>query len=76
VKHGGNGRGDSKVRVGLARQDRGFVLHVEDDGLGFDPGAVRQRSSGLQLVEGLARQLRGRFTVARTPATRCSVQFS
>jgi two-component sensor histidine kinase len=29
----------------------------------------------LALVQGLARQLRGEFEVARTPATRCSVRF-
>ena len=75
VKHGANGRGEAAVRVGLTRRDGGFVLYVEDDGAGFDPEAVRERSSGLQLVQGLARQLRGKFEVTRTP-TRCSVQFS
>jgi two-component sensor histidine kinase len=36
---------------------------------------VRNRSSGLQLVLGLARQLRGRFEVTRAPATRCVLHF-
>lgn len=76
VKHGMNGSGAGSVRVGLTRQDDAFVLYVEDDGPGFDLEAVRQRSSGLQLVQGLARQLRGRFDVTQNPATRCSVQFS
>ena len=76
VKHGVNGRGDAAVRVGLKRQQDSFVLYVEDDGPGFDPNAVRERSSGLQLVQGLARQLRGKFEVTRAPGTRCSVQFS
>jgi hypothetical protein len=33
-------------------------------------------SSGLRLVQGLARQLGGTFEVTGTPATRCSVRFS
>src|SRR5262245_18221094 len=76
VKHGGNGSEEAAVRVGLMRQGDSFVLYVEDDSPGFDPDTVRQRSSGLQLVQGLARQLRGRFDVTRTAGTRCSVQFS
>jgi PAS domain S-box-containing protein len=76
VKHGMNGSGAGSVRVGLTREDDAFVLYVEDDGPGFDLEAVRQRSSGLQLVQGLARQLRGRFDVTKNPATRCTVQFS
>ncbi len=76
VKHGMNGSGVGSVRVGLTREDDAFVLYVEDDGPGFDLEAVRQRSSGLQLVQGLARQLRGRFDVTKNPATRCTVQFS
>ena len=76
VKHGMNGGGAGSVRVGLTREDDAFVLYVEDDGPGFDLEAVRQRSSGLQLVQGLARQLHGRFDVIKNPATRCTVQFS
>jgi two-component sensor histidine kinase len=49
---------------------------IHDDGPGFDLQTVRQRSSGLQLVQGLARQLRGQFEVTRNPNTRCSVLFS
>src|SRR5262249_7563276 len=56
VKHGPHG---GAIRVGLIRQGESFVLSVEDDGRGFDLSSVRQRSSGLQLVQGLARQLRG-----------------
>ena len=76
AKHGVNGSGKPSVRVGLTRQDDLFVLYVEDDGPGFDLKSVRQRSSGLQLVQGLARQLRGEFDVSRNPYTRCSVKFS
>jgi two-component sensor histidine kinase len=76
VKHGADGNGTGTVRVGLQRDDDAFILYVEDDGPGFDLATVRQRSSGLQLVEGLARQLRGKFYVTKNPRTRCTVHFS
>jgi two-component sensor histidine kinase len=76
AKHGANGAADATIRVGLMREGESHVLLVEDDGPGFDLSAVRSRSSGLQLVEGLARQLRGRFEVTTGAATRCRVRFS
>jgi PAS domain S-box-containing protein len=75
AKHGLNGRETGTVRVGLTRKAQTFELYVEDDGPGFDMPSVRCRSSGLQLVQGLARQLAGRFEVTRDRGTRCSVQF-
>src|SRR6516162_2829670 len=65
AKHGGDGRGHDTVRVALTREADAFVLSVEDEGLGFDLQAVRGRASGLRLVEGLARQIRGHFEVIR-----------
>jgi PAS domain S-box-containing protein len=75
VKHGLNGAAGGAVKVDLSVSDGEFCLQVEDDGPGFDLEAVRKRSSGLQLVLGLARQLRGRFEVTRAPATRCVLHF-
>jgi two-component sensor histidine kinase len=76
VKHGVNGGGPSTVHVGLTHQDGIFLLYVEDEGSGFDLQSVRKQSSGLKLVEGLARQLGGKFEVARSPVSRCTVRFS
>jgi len=76
AKYGLNGRDGCTVRAGLIRDGDEFVLFVEDDGPGFDLEAVRQRASGLQLVQGLARQLRGRFEVAAKPGARCAVHFT
>jgi two-component sensor histidine kinase len=73
AKHGAGGHGT--IRVALAREPDGFVLSVEDDGPGFDLQAVRSRSSGLRLVEGLARQIRGQFDVRRTPGASCRLRF-
>jgi nitrate/nitrite-specific signal transduction histidine kinase len=48
---------------------------VEDDGAGFDLHAVRNTSSGLRLVLGLARQLHADFEVTRMPS-RASLRFA
>jgi len=74
VKYGLNGRSGA-IRVRLTRENDSFLFYVEDDGPGFDLQSVQRRSSGLTLVQGLARQLGGKFEVTRTPATRCSVRF-
>ena len=76
AKYGAKENGEVSVRVGLTRANQSFHLYVEDDGPGFDLDAVRRRASGLQLVQGLARQLGGKFEVTRHPQTRCSVHFA
>jgi two-component sensor histidine kinase/DNA-binding response OmpR family regulator len=74
-KYGLNEQGAGTFRVRLRRQNDSFLFYVEDDGPGFDLQLVQQRSSGLRLVQGLARQLGGTFEVTSTPATRCIVRF-
>jgi PAS domain S-box-containing protein len=85
VKHGGNGNSEQTVHVTLSSQghslsqeglsQEGLVLHVEDGGPGFDFERVRASSSGLRLVDGLARQLGGKLTSTRTPRSRCGIEF-
>jgi two-component sensor histidine kinase len=70
VKHG-----TGQIRVGLTTEGETAVLYVEDDGPGFDLDAVRPKASGIRLVEGLARQLRGQFEVARNPKNRTILKF-
>jgi PAS domain S-box-containing protein len=74
VKHSCPGQRSTLVRTSLSSEHDAFVLCVEDDGPGFDFASVRNRASGLRLVQGLARQLRGEFEVTRDP-TRCCVRF-
>jgi two-component sensor histidine kinase len=76
VKHGAKDSTNHTVRVGLTQTDGALEMYVEDDGAGFEFDAVRNRSSGLQLVLGLARQLQGTFQVVRTPSSRASVRFT
>ncbi len=75
AKYGLNGQAVGTIRVRSGREDDSFLFYVEDDGPGFDLASVQRRSSGLALVQRLARQLGGKFEVTRTPATRCSVRF-
>lgn len=75
VKHAINGDGGGTIRVGLAQEGAGYELRVEDGGPGFElAAAIRRRSSGLGLVNGLARQLGGSFTVERANGARCIVR--
>jgi two-component sensor histidine kinase len=76
AKHGIQDRTVQTVRVNLTQKDDEFELSVEDDGDGFDLDAVRKGSSGLQLVLGLAGQLRGTFEVTRTPSSRAVLRFA
>jgi PAS domain S-box-containing protein len=75
VKHGIKEHAKATIRVGLTQKGDEFELYVEDDGDGFDLQAVRKGSSGLQLVLGLARQLRGTFKTERMPAFRAVLRF-
>jgi two-component sensor histidine kinase len=75
VKYRLNGAAAATIRVRLTRENDSFLFYVEDDGPGFDLQSVQRRSSGLALVQGLVRQLGGKFEVIRTPATRCIVRF-
>ncbi len=68
-------RGESpEIRVAIIEDGEDFILSVEDDGSGFDFEAVRSQASGLALVQGLARQVRGAFQVSRNPSC-CSIRF-
>ncbi|MCA0016385.1 PAS domain S-box protein [Mesorhizobium sp. B292B1B] len=75
VKYGLNGNTSRTIHVDIRRNGHGNVLVVEDEGPGFDLSSVRQSSSGLRLVEGLARQIGGTFEAQRDPC-RCMVTFS
>jgi PAS domain S-box-containing protein len=75
AKHGVNGRGEGTITVGLREADKEMVLWVEDDGRGFEYEPNGRRSSGLGLVSGLTRQLRGTLEVERGSGARCIVRF-
>jgi len=77
AKHGINGRREGTICTGLKETDKEMVLWVEDDGPGFDRSKLNdgKRSSGLGLVKGITRQLRGTFEMERGLGARCIVRF-
>lgn len=75
AKHGTKDPSRDTIRLGFAEHDGRFEIHVEDDGPGFDIDAVRQTSSGLRLILGLARQLHASIEVTRAPS-RATLRFA
>jgi two-component sensor histidine kinase len=75
AKHALAGRSKVTVRIGMRREDGGYVFTVEDDGPGFVLQPEHARSLGLGLVIALTRQLNGTFEVKQGPGARCIVRF-
>ena len=56
--------GARRVRVRLVRDDTTVELRVQDDGNGFEPGAVARRGLGLQGMQERAALLGGAVQIA------------
>lgn len=76
AKHGCDHEGKCVIWVSLEREETELVLTVRDEGASFSIENTGRRSSGIGLVSGLARQLRGSFSVAPGPGARCMVRFT
>ncbi len=73
-KHGRRaGRG--AIRVSFRALSPGYEFVVHDNGPGLPPRAGA-RSSGLDLVRGLCRQIGGKFEIVNEGGTKCLLQFS
>jgi two-component system, sensor histidine kinase PdtaS len=59
-----------RIDVRLKRRDDSVLVSIADDGVGLPAAEARQRTSGLRLMEGLARQLRGTLETDTTEGTR------
>lgn len=75
VQHGRGNRARVNIKIGLVKEGNEWVLNVTDDGPGFELKETGRRASGLGLVSGLARQLRGTFEVTRSQSAHCVVRF-
>ena len=73
LRHANAGR----VAVSLAGHDGRLVLQVEDDGIGFDPGApeVRSRRLGLTSMEERARGSGATLEIASSPGVGTTVRL-
>jgi signal transduction histidine kinase len=56
-----------KVSILVMRRDRAATAVIEDDGQGFDPGAVREDGLGLVGMRERVSLLEGRLTVESSP---------
>ncbi|WP_400768411.1 sensor histidine kinase [Methylosinus sporium] len=66
MKHAFPGGAHGEVQARLRRIDDRLELTIADNGCGFDPANVT-RGDGLQLMRGLARQLKGEAFFERLP---------
>lgn len=75
VKHARIDTGPLVVKVHLAAFDGTAQLDVHDNGSGFHAPSVWKRGSGIGLVRGLVRQLRGKLEFDATQGTLARVTF-
>jgi PAS domain S-box-containing protein len=74
AKHGASPGAAVEIKITLQRDADNFMLTVDDNGPGFELKTDR-RSSGLNLVNGLAHQIGGTFEVTRNAGAHCTVKF-
>lgn len=78
IEHGFANRRGGKVRVHMDDSGPWQVLTVTDDGAGPSPDfdLAKTRSLGLRIVQAMAAQLGGRFTIARVgDLTTCQLRY-
>lgn len=63
------------IRVELTLHAGIIELSVTDNGIGLPKAGGSPASSGLQLVQALAKQIGGTFTANAQPGARCSLLF-
>lgn len=70
LKHGFPDGRAGRVEIALKVLEDSVLVSIGDNGVGLPPANGRQRTSGLRLIEGLARQLRGRLEISTDGGTR------
>jgi two-component sensor histidine kinase len=75
IKYGRKDGQPVDIHIALEWDNGNWLLSLNDNGPGFDPGKTTRRGSGLGLVRGLAAQLGGSFHVERDNGARCIVEF-
>ncbi len=74
MKHGLKHVEKAELSIEAESGDNKLILRVSDNGDGFDPDAVKS-GFGLQLVDMLAAQLDGTFSVSSGNGTTCSLEM-
>jgi two-component sensor histidine kinase len=75
LKHARIKSGPLKVEVRFSASAGAALLEVHDNGSGFHAPSVWKRGSGIGLVKGLVRQLRGKLTIDPQEGTLFTVSF-
>ena len=63
----------STVSILLVRRDASATVVIEDDGVGFDPGGVKESSLGLEGMRERAELHEGRLTVETSPGAGATI---
>lgn len=75
LKHARTNGSRLELAVTMAQSGGEVVFTVADNGTGFHAPSALRRSSGLGLVRGLLRQIRGKLDVEQVPGTRFILRF-
>jgi two-component sensor histidine kinase len=75
LKHAFRGRREGTLTVRLAHENGTCRLFVGDDGPGMQPPDPNHAGVGLQLIEGLARQIKGRREVSSGPGVGTAITW-
>jgi PAS domain S-box-containing protein len=75
LKHAFHGRREGTLTVRLTRDNGTCRLFVGDDGPGMQPPDPKHAGVGLQLIEGLTKQIKGRREVAAGPGVGTTISW-
>lgn len=76
VKHGRPADGAPRIAVTFHKRGPGTRLVIADNGPGFDYCERIGASSGLELVKGLVRQIRGTLSIDQDQGARITIDFA
>jgi len=76
-KHAFENKNSGSIEVGIIKENEAYILTIIDDGVGLPQGFDIKllKSIGFDLIQGLARQLKGTLTVNSTGGTEIKITF-
>jgi len=77
IRHAFPGKRHGEIQIGFSIAKGNYVLEYSDDGVGFPEGVHLEgaETGGLSLIQGLARQIRGKVESTTRPGTRYTLTF-